>query len=162
MDERFIYKCASISIACDIGHYRPPLFYDFLLPSLRSINLHQQFDIRLNWPKFALTLYNLGIHQQPLTNEILKRRSKFETYEDFDAFECHEMEQLLNTNIQYLISDFKRAIGKHMRLLVCTDDDIVVPMLVKIDIHSKKLVPFGDDKINSINSMPCDDENQYL
>lgn len=148
-DEHFIHNCATISIACDIGHHRPSLFYDILVPLLQSIDFHQQLDIHLNWPKFALILHNLGAHQQQLVNEILKRRSQFETYDSFDALECHEMGQLTRANIQHLIADFKRAIGKQMRLIVYTDDGAVVPLLVKIDIHSKKLMAFDDDRFRS-------------
>lgn len=164
MDTQFIYNCATIAIACDIGNHRPSLFYDFLFPLLRSMDFRQQFDIRINWPKFALTLYNLGIDPQPLTNELLKRRSRFETYDGFDTLECHAMERLLKANIRYLVSDFKRAIGgEYMRLLTSVDDDVIVPMLVKINIHSKELVSFRDDEeIHSISSMPCDDTSHCL
>lgn len=122
------------------------------------MNFHQQLDFNLNWPKFALTLLNLGIRHQPLITEILKRRSQFRTYHGFDALECLEMEKIINVNVQHLVPDLKHAIGKHMQLLVCADDSIVVPMLVKIDTHSKKLLAFEDDSITSINSMSCCDD----
>lgn len=156
--KRFVYNCVSISIACDIGDYRPPSFHSFFLPLLNKMNFHQQFDFHLNWPTFALTLCNLGIHHRPLINEILKRRSQFETYQGFDILECSEMERLLNVNVQHLLPDLKRAIGKYMRLLVCTDIGHIVPMLVKIDSHSKKLLPFGDNKIITMNSKPYQDK----
>lgn len=157
-DGHYVYKCASISIACDIGNYRPPLFHDFLLPLLSSMNFHQQLDFHLHWPKFALTLLNLGIHHQPLINEIFKRRSQFQTYYGFDLLECLEMQRMLNVNVEHLLPDMKRAIGKYMRLLVCIDNGVVVPMLIKIDIHSKKLLPVENDKLISMNSMPCQDD----
>lgn len=160
--KRFVHNCASIAIACDIGNYKPPLFHDFLLPLLGAMNFQQQFDFHLNWPKFALTLHNLGVHQQPLVNEIFKRRSQFETCQGFELLECLEMERVLNVNnIQHLLPDMKHAIGKHMRLLACTDNGIFVPMLIKIDTHSKMLLPFVDDEVISIHSMPCHD-NQLM
>lgn len=122
------------------------------------MNFHQQFDFHLNWPKFALTLLNLGVHHQPLINEILKRRSQFQAHHGFDALECLEMERMINVNVQHLLPDMKHAIGKHMRLLTCADNSIVVPMLVKIDTVSKKLLPFEDDNTTSINSMSCPDD----
>lgn len=159
--KRFVHSCVSISVACDIGNYKPPLFYDFLFPLLGAMNFQHQFDFHLNWPKFALTLHNLGIHNQPLINEILKRRSQFDTYHGFDLLECLELERVLNVNMQYLLPDMKHAIGKYMRLLVCTDHGIIVPMLIRIDIHSKKLLPFKNDKIISVNSKPVHD-NELL
>lgn len=156
--EHFVFNCASIAVACDIGNYKPPLFYGFLLPLLSVMNFHQQLDFHLNWPKLALTLLNLGVRHRPLINEILKRRVQFQTYYGFDSLECLEMERMINVNVQHVLPDMKHAIGKHMRLLVCADDSIVVPMLVKIDTHSKKLLPFEDDNISSINSMSCPDD----
>lgn len=123
------------------------------------MNFHQQFDFHLNWPKFALTLLSLGIRHRPLIHEILKRKFQFKTYNGFDALECLEVEQMINVNVQHLLPDMKHAMGKHMRLLACTDDSIVVPMLVKINTHSKKLLPFEDDGITSMNSMPCSDDH---
>lgn len=152
--EHFVYNCASIAIACDIGNYKPPSFHDFLFPLLSAMNFHQQFDFHLNWPKFALTLLNHGIHHQPLINEIFKRRSQFQTHQGFDVLECFEMERMLNVNVQHLLPYIKNVIGKHMRLLVCIDKDILVPMIVKIDTHSKKLLPFENNEMISINSIP--------
>lgn len=127
------------------------------------MNFHQQFDLRLNWPTFALRLQNLGIHHRPLINEILKRRDQFQSYENFDILEWSEMERLLNVNIQQnLLPKLKSAIGKQMQLLACTDSDIIVPMLLKIDTHSRKLLPFADDfKIASLRSLTSND-NQIL
>lgn len=163
--KRFVYNCATISIACDIANYRPAVFHEFLLPLLSAMNFHQQFDFHLNWPKFALTLQNLGIQHRPLINEIFKRRPQFVTYHGFDVLECLEMERLLNANIQHLLPQLKHAIGEYVRLLVSTDNDgIIIPLLLKIDIHSKKLIPFGDGSVilmNSMNSIPCRD-NQLL
>lgn len=80
-----MHECISICIACDIGNYRPPLFDDCLYPLLSTMNFHQQFDIRLNWPKFALRLYRFGIYHKPLVNEILKQKSHFQSI-DADCF----------------------------------------------------------------------------
>lgn len=153
----FVHNCALIAIACDIGNYKSPLFYDFLLPLLSATNFHQQLDFHLNWPKLALTLLNLGIRHQPLINEILKRRSQFQTQQGFDALECLEMERMINVDVQHLLPDIKNAMGKHIRFCACSDDGIVVPMLVKIDTHSKKLLSFEGDKNVSMNSWHCHD-----
>lgn len=154
-----MYNCATLAFACDIGDYKPRQFYEFLFPLLSSMNFHQQLDFNLDWPKLALTLLNLGIHHQPLITEILKRRSQFQRYYGFEALECHEMEQMINVNVAHLMPDMRHAIDRHVRFLACVDSSLV-PMLVKIDIHSKVLLPFEDDNI-TINSISCPD-NQLL
>lgn len=159
--KRFIHNCATVAIACDVGNHRPSSFQDFLLPSLGAINFHQQLDIHLNWPKFALTLNRLGIFHRPLIREILKRRAQFEAYNGYDSLECLVMEKLANTDVHHILSDLKRAMDKYMHLLACADNDIIIPMMFKIDTKSKKLLRFTDNHIVVVNSLPHHD-NQLL
>ncbi|XP_055300609.1 uncharacterized protein LOC129567524 isoform X2 [Sitodiplosis mosellana] len=95
--ENFVRNSMKICIACDVANYRPPLFED-LLPTLATMNFHQQLDIRLNWPKFALRLNSLGIYHEPLIQEILKRRSYFE------SFDKSSMQDLENLHMNKLVN----------------------------------------------------------
>lgn len=160
----FVHNCASICIACDIGNYKPPLFDEYLYPILNQMNFHQQFDIRLNWPKFALRLNRLGVYHKPLITEIFKQKSQFESI-DLDSIadlEALQLGKLVNADVHSKLSNLKRTLGENrLRLLVYADNGVIIPLLVKIDIHSKEFVPFENSETNSINSIRCDD-NQCL
>lgn len=153
----FVHNCVSICIACDIGNHKPPLFGDYLYPLLASMNFHQQFDIRLNWPKFALRLHRLGIYHKPLINEIFKQKSQFDA-DGLADLESLQMEKLVNLkDIGSKLPDLKRILGENqLRLLVHADNGVVIPLLIKIDIHSKEFVSFGDGETNSLRSIRCD------
>lgn len=157
----FVHNCVSICIACDIGNHRPPLFDNYLYPLLTKMNFHQQFDIRLNWPKFAFRLYRIGIYHKPLISEIFKQKSHFEAISNANCVADLEgiyMEKLVNADIRNELSNLKRILDENeLRLLVHADNGVVVPLLVKIDIHSKGFASFGDDETNSLNSIRCND-----
>lgn len=160
----FVENCITICIACDIGNHRSTLFEDFLFPQLASMNFHQQFDMKLNWPKFALRLHRLGVCHKPLIDEILRRKSHFETTDavSYAELEALQMEMLVNAEIRNILPDLKQNIGEdNVRLIVYAGNGVVIPLLVKIDIHSKEFVAFGDDETNSLNSIRCN-ENHCL
>lgn len=163
MQENFIRNCISICIACDLANHRPPLFEDFLRPTLATMNFHQQFDIRLNWPKFALRLNSVGIYHKPLIQAILRDRQHFKQIDvsSIEELEILQMEKLLNASLRCSLPDLKMIFGENIRLLVHEDNDTIIPLLVKIDIHSRKFVPFGETETNSLSSIQCDD-NQLL
>lgn len=160
----FVDNCITICIACDISNHRPTLFEDFLFPQLASMNFHQQFDMKLNWPKFALRLHRLGVYHQRLINEILRRKSHCETIDAvcYAELEAIQMEKLVDAEIRTILQSLKQNVGEdHLRLIVYADNGLVIPLLLKIDIDSKEFVAFGDDETNSLNSIRFN-ENQCL
>lgn len=161
--DNFLLNSISICIACDIANHRPPLFTDFLLPALATMNFHQQLDIKLDWPKFALRLNNFGIYHEPLIQEILKRRQQFELLDgsSIQELEILQMEKLVNASVYNLLSDLRTNFGEYIRLLMRIDNDAIIPLLLKIDFHSKQLVPFEELETNSLCAVKCD-ENQCL
>lgn len=162
--ENFIQNCISICIACDVANHRPPLFEDFLRPTLATMNFHQQLDLRLNWPKFALRLNNVGIYDKQLIQAILRERQHFKRIDhvsSIEELEILQMEKLVNASVRDSLPHLKMIFGEKIRLLVQEDNDTIIPLLVKIDIHSKNFVPFGETEISSLSSIQCDD-NQLL
>lgn len=128
------------------------------------MNFHQQLDVRLNWPKFALRLHRFGIHHQLLIGEILKQRSHFETFDkdSIGVLECIEIERLVNANVQNLLPVFRQNIHENLsRLIVYAENGVIIPLLVKIDTHSRNLVSFGEKETNLLQSIQCND-NQCL
>ena len=72
------------------------------------------------------------------------------------------MDKLVNEGLFDLLPDFKSNFGKHIRSLVHVDgSDVTIPLLMKIDVHSKNFLPFADTESNSLSSIQCDD-NQCL
>lgn len=124
------------------------------------MNFHQQFDIKLNWPKFALSLKRLGIEHKLLITEILKQRSRFKfTANSVQELEILEFERLTNAHVRDSLTDLKLNFEEYIGILVHTNDDTFIPLLVKIDLHSKSVVPFGETKTNSLSSIKCDDNH---
>lgn len=159
-----VHNIISICIACDIANHRPPLFNEFVCPTVANLNLHNQFDIRLNWPKFALRLHRLGIYHTLLINEILRQKSHFKTFDTQSVAELEslQMEKLVDAKISGWLPDFKESVGeKNLRLLVYAENGVIIPLLIKINIHSKTFAPFGNAETNSLNSIRCND-NQSL
>lgn len=152
------HNCIMMCITCDVADYRPPHFYDFLLPTLSTMNFHQQFDIKLNWPRFTLWLHRFGIHHQPLISGILKQKTHFDTIDanSVDRIESLQMEKVVDASVHNLLPDLKSIVGDNLRLLVHTNNDIIIPLLLKIDVHSNKFVPFEVTETNSIETIHCD------
>lgn len=124
------------------------------------MNFHQQFDIKLNWPKFALSLKRLGIEHKLLITEILEQRSRFKfTANSIQELETLEFEKLTNAHVGDSLTDLKLNFDEYIRILVHTNVGTFIPLLVKIDLHTKCVVPFGETKTNSLSSIKCDDNH---
>lgn len=161
--ENFVPNSVTICTACYVANYRPPIFEDNLFPALATMNFHQYLDQKLNWPKFALRLNNMGVYHKLLIQEILKQRQHFEPINEssFRELEILEMEKLINAPVCHFLPDLKAIFGEHIRLLVNVDRGGTVPLLVKIDIHSKNFVSFVESEAYLLSSIQCGD-NQCL
>lgn len=160
----FLQKCITVCIACQIGNYKPNLFEEYLAPTLANMNFHQQFDIKINWPKFALQLHHLGIYHKTLINAILQQKTVFQSVDKrrVAALEIIEMEKMLRVPVGKSLEDLKRVVGENqIRLLVHSNFDAVIPIVFKMNIHSKHFASFRSLETESIHSYQCD-RNQCL
>lgn len=160
----FIYNSITVCVGCDIANYKPQQFDDILVPRLSSLNFHHQFDLRLNWPKFALRLHRLGTYHKPLVEAILEEKSHFESFgaDNIEALEILQMENILNIPVGRSLLHLQNIAGvDSLRLLIRAENDAIIPLLVKMNIHSKHFVQFEESERDSFSSIQCDD-NQCL
>lgn len=164
MNDLTVHDCITLCIACDIANYKPPLFEEFLIPTLSNMNFHQQFDIKINWPKFALQLHRFGIYHHALIDAILKQKSDFQSIDRNSVAELEtiKMEKLLCTQVGNSLEELKGLMEENrMQLLAHANNDMTIPIVVKIDVHSKQFVPFCSTETGSIYSYKCE-QNQCL
>lgn len=160
----FLQKCITVCIACQIGNYKPNLFEEYLAPTLANMNFHQQFDIKINWPKFALQLHHLGIYHKTLINAILQQKTVFQSVDKrgVAALEIIEMEKILRVPVGKSLEDLKRVVGENqIRLLVHSNFEAIIPIVFKMNVHSKHFASFRSLETESIHSYQCD-QNQCL
>ncbi|XP_031621099.1 uncharacterized protein LOC116339393 [Contarinia nasturtii] len=157
-DENVVNNCISLFIACDIGNYRSPLFHEILATTLANMNFNKHFHtIKLDWAHLAVRLSQNGIYHKRLNDCILKRRFSYEFNVDSLAeLETLELEKIIGVEIGSSLSNLKRVFGDNIRLLIRTSDGSLIPLLLKIDINSKSIVPFKKHEGITLNSLNCD------
>lgn len=129
------------------------------------MNFHQQLDIKLNWPRFALVLQRFGIYHKQLIAAILKQKSQFQCIDKKSVADLEDlqMERLLRIPLDGIsLEGLKQIIGENqLRLLAYANNDVIIPIVVKIDLHSKMFASFQNTETESISTYRCD-RNQCL
>lgn len=147
LEENAIEKIIAISKGCDIASYMPNSQIRAILLDIPFQDLVRA-DEKMNWPRFAVLLNNIGVYHQPLIDAILKDENQFH-YDNTNLNNLKKLEALRAQGIRHdtlnngLASDLRDIIGTH-RLLesVRIDDNFAIQFLLKVNILTNSLTSF--------------------
>lgn len=122
------------------------------------MKVHQIYDRKLNWPRFARKLQKLGIYHKELIDEILQQEIQCN---DEESVADLEYLRAINGHQNSMVDLRKILVDDQMRLFVYGDCGSCTKLLFKIDVHLREFVSLGHVDLSGANANHCD-ENQYL